>query len=109
MTANTTAPQPLNSAQWYIYIVECSDKTYYTGVTTDIPRRLHEHNNTIKGAKYTRCRRPVRLIYFEESDSRQNACKREYVIKKMQTSQKKTLVQLFNKSDQSAKCCSDLF
>lgn len=108
MTVNTTALQPLNASEWYIYIVECSDKSYYTGVTTDITRRLHEHNSSVKGAKYTRCRRPVKLIYFEGSDSRQNACKREYVIKKMRTDQKRTLVQLFT-GDQSGKCCSDFF
>ncbi len=87
--------------EWYVYIMECSDGSYYTGVTTDVDRRLHEHNNTSKGAKYTRCRRPVKLIYFEKTDSRQNACKREYAIKRMKTVAKKNLAQLFQKPEQS--------
>ena len=92
-------PQDFHTNTWFIYIVECSDNSYYTGVTTDIKRRLHEHNNTAKGAKYTRCRRPVALVYQEETDSRQNACKREYAIKKLQPAQKKTLVNSSSKED----------
>ncbi len=88
--------------EWYVYIMECSDGSYYTGVTTDVDRRLHEHNNTSKGAKYTRCRRPVTLIYFEKTDSRQSACRREYAIKRMKTVAKKNLVTLFKKSEKSA-------
>jgi putative endonuclease len=92
-------PQDISGTPWFIYIVECSDSSYYTGVTTNIKRRLHEHNNTAKGAKYTRCRRPVALVYQEETDSRQNACKREYAIKKLQLAQKKTLVNSSSKED----------
>jgi len=91
MTSVTT-PQDFPANTWFVYIVECSDNSYYTGVTTDIKRRLHEHNNTAKGAKYTRCRRPVALVHQEEADSRQNACKREYAIKNLKPAQKKTLV-----------------
>lgn len=81
--------------KWYVYIMKCSDGSYYTGVTTDVDRRRHEHNNTSKGAKYTRCRRPVKLIYFEKHDSRQSACRREYAIKQMKTAAKKKLVSGF--------------
>ena len=94
----TPPPQDISVNPWFVYIVECSDNSYYTGVTTDIKRRLHEHNNTAKGAKYTRCRRPVALVYQEETDSRQNACKREYAIKKLKTTQKKTLVKKSSKA-----------
>lgn len=100
MTTDTKTLEPPKNNGWYTYIVECADETYYTGVTTDLKRRVHEHNGSTKGAKYTRCRRPVRLIYFEQLDSRQDACKREYAIKQMKTVQKRSLVQLFNPDDQ---------
>ncbi len=65
----------------YVYIVECRDKTLYTGWTTDIERRIGQHNKG-KGAKYTRARRPVVLKYFEEFDTNREAMKRECEIKK---------------------------
>ncbi len=77
----------------YVYIVECKDTTLYTGWTTDIQRRIKEHNEG-KGAKYTRCRYPVVLKYYEEFDNKQEAMKREYEIKQL-TRQKK--IDLFNK------------
>jgi putative endonuclease len=48
---------------WYVYILECKDKTFYTGITTDLERRIKEHNNSLLGAKYTKSRRPVKLVY----------------------------------------------
>ena len=79
--------------KYYVYIVECSDGTYYTGYTTDISRRIDEHNySTKKSAKYTRSRRPVRLLYYEEYASVSDALKREYKIKKLSKKQKITLV-----------------
>ena len=51
--------------EWYLYVLLCADGTYYTGVTTDLKRRLHEHNKTKRGAKYTRSRRPVQIVYTE--------------------------------------------
>ncbi|MBO0524586.1 GIY-YIG nuclease family protein [Clostridium botulinum] len=66
----------------YVYIVECRDKTLYTGWTTDIERRIGQHNKG-KGAKYTRARRPVVLKYFEEFDTNREAMKRECEIKKL--------------------------
>ena len=67
---------------WYVYIVECSDKTLYTGITTDINRRLSQHNSG-KGAKYTRNRRPVTLKALFEFENRSSASKEEYRIKQL--------------------------
>jgi putative endonuclease len=64
-------------------MLECSDGTLYTGITTDLVRRLDEHNNSAKGAKYTRARRPVKLVYSEEVENRSDASKREFFIKKI--------------------------
>ena len=77
---------------WKVYIVECSDGSYYPGITTDTKRRLLEHNYSFKSAKYTRSRRPVKLIYEEASHDRSSASKREYEIKKMKRKQKMLLV-----------------
>ena len=72
----------------YTYIVKCSDETLYTGWTNNLKKRLEAHNSG-KGAKYTKNRRPVELVYFEEYDTKQEAMKREYAIK--QLSRQKTL------------------
>ncbi len=73
-------------------MLECADNTLYTGITTDITRRIHEHNNTPAGAKYTKSRRPVKLIYQERCTDRSSASKREYQIKKMTRQSKLELV-----------------
>lgn len=78
--------------KWFVYIVECSDGSYYTGVTTSLSRRLNEHNNTSKGAKYTKTRRPVEIVYWCEYDSRSDAQKEEYRIKKLSRAQKGLLI-----------------
>jgi len=67
---------------YYIYIIQCADDTLYTGITTELERRIEEHNSSDKGAKYTRVRRPVTLVYSEEYPDRSAASKREYEIKK---------------------------
>jgi putative endonuclease len=77
---------------YFVYIVQCSDQTYYTGITTDITRRIDEHNNSDKGAKYTRARRPVTLIYQESCEDKSSALKRERVIKKFRREQKEALI-----------------
>ena len=77
---------------YYIYIVRCSDNTLYTGITTDVKRRVEEHNNSEKGAKYTKLRRPVSLVYSEASQDRSSASKREYVIKKLTRKEKLELI-----------------
>jgi len=77
---------------WKVYIVECADKSLYTGVTVDIKRRIDEHNNSSKGARYTRTRRPVSLVYQESYESRSEACSREYALKKLTRTEKLTLI-----------------
>lgn len=77
---------------FFCYILECADGTYYTGWTTDPPRRERQHNAG-RGAKYTRMRRPVKLVYIEELADRTSAMKRERAIKKMARAQKRTLIQ----------------
>lgn len=67
---------------YFVYMVECADGTFYTGIATELERRIEEHNSTDKGAKYTRTRRPVVLVYSEEYPDRSSASKREYEIKK---------------------------
>ena len=80
---------------YFVYILECSDKSLYTGITTDVKKRLDEHNTSEKGAKYTKARRPVKLIYFEKSENRSSASKREYEIKKLSRRKKLQLVEKF--------------
>ncbi len=77
---------------YFVYILKCSDDTLYTGITTDLKRRLDEHNNSVKGAKYTKLRRPVSLMYSEESEDRSSASKREYAIKKLSRLKKLELI-----------------
>ncbi len=80
----------------YTYIVECSDGSLYTGWTNDLDRRVKAHNNK-KGAKYTKSRTPVTLVYHETFDTKQEAQKREYAIKQLSRQQK---IQLINGSRQ---------
>lgn len=75
----------------FVYIVECADKTLYTGWTTDVKRRLKTHNAG-RGARYTRERGPVRLVYVEEVPDRRAALKRELEIKRMRRAQKLKLI-----------------
>jgi putative endonuclease len=77
---------------WFVYILQCSDQTLYTGVTTDPERRVEEHNSGIKGAKYTAARRPVKLVYCEKLDSRSSAQQREHTIKSLSRKQKIQLI-----------------
>lgn len=76
----------------WIYIIECSDGTYYTGYTTNVEKRIKEHNESKKGAKYTRSRRPVKLKYTECFETRQAACRREYEIKQLKRVVKEKLI-----------------
>lgn len=78
--------------QWYVYLLYCSDGSYYTGITTDPERRLYEHNkDDRKAARYTRARRPVNMVYFELCDSRSDAASREYQIRKSSHKNKQAL------------------
>lgn len=78
---------------WSVYILKCADTSLYTGVTTDTKRRVKEHNSGKLGAKYTRARRPVELLYSEDCEDRSEACKREAAIKKLSRQQKLILIQ----------------
>ena len=75
----------------FVYIVKCSDNTLYTGYTTDLERRIKEHNEG-KGAKYTRGRTPVELVYYEEKKTKSLAMKREYEIKQLNREEKEELI-----------------
>lgn len=77
---------------WFVYIVECRDKTFYTGITRDLTSRIQEHNHSPKGAKYTRGRRPVKLLYSETQTSRSAAASREHQIKQLSRKQKEQLI-----------------
>jgi putative endonuclease len=75
----------------FVYIVECTDGTYYTGWTTDLERRVAAHNAG-RGSRYTRSRRPVKLVYWEEHPDRGSAQRRELVLKRMHRERKSALV-----------------
>ena len=77
----------------FMYVVECCDKTWYTGYTTDIVRRIKTHNAK-KGAKYTRVRVPVKLIYFEEFETKSEATSVESLFKKRTRSSKEEYILL---------------
>lgn len=85
----------------FVYILECADGTLYTGYTTDVKKRVAEHNGAgvsktsqAAGAKYTKGKRPVKLLYSEECVSRSAALKREYAIKQLRRPQKIKLLKL---------------
>ncbi len=78
---------------WFIYILRCSDNSLYTGITKDIEKRIKEHNSGNKtGAKYTRSRAPVTLVYTENVETRSHATKRELEIKKMSKKSKEMML-----------------
>ena len=77
---------------WSVYIVRCADGTLYTGIATDVARRVEEHNaNNILAARYTRARRPVVLVYEEAAATRSAAGKREHEVKRMSREEKEAL------------------
>lgn len=75
----------------YTYILKCSDETLYTGWTNNLEKRLKDHNEG-KGAKYTKARRPVTLVYHEVYETKEEAMRREYVIKQMTRAEKEKLI-----------------
>jgi len=77
---------------YFLYILKCSDGTLYTGITTDVKRRVKEHNTSSKGSKYTRARRPVVLVYTKKFKDRSKASIAEAKIKKMRRVDKMKLV-----------------
>ena len=77
---------------YFTYIIECNDFTLYTGYTTDLKKRILDHNTSKQGAKYTKTRRPVTLKYFEEFATLSEALKREIEIKKLTREKKLELI-----------------
>lgn len=82
----------------YTYIVRCADGTLYTGWTNDLKKRIKAHNAG-KGAKYTKTRRPVELVYFEHFATKEEAMSREYHIKQLKHAQKQALIDEMNKNN----------
>ncbi|MFW2403559.1 MAG: GIY-YIG nuclease family protein [Gammaproteobacteria bacterium] len=80
-----------SSPAWFVYVVQCSDGSLYTGVATDVDARIEQHNAG-RGAKYTRGRRPVKLMYFEPADHRSAALRREIAIKRLKLADKRKLI-----------------
>ena len=78
-------------SSWFVYIVRCSDGTLYTGITTDLTKRVAAHNSR-KGAKYTATRTPVTLVWSQSSETRSTASKEEYRIKQLSRKEKLTLI-----------------
>jgi putative endonuclease len=93
MIVSVTEPSLTNQEkkQWFVYIIECCDKSLYTGITNNLENRIKTHNEG-KGAKYTRARRPVTLKYYESASDKSSASKREIAIKKLSKNQKIKLI-----------------
>ena len=78
---------------WDVYVVVCFDNSFYCGITTDIVRRIKQHNGELSGgAKYTRGRRPCRLVYKEKAENRSSALKKEYWFKKLSRREKEKYI-----------------
>ena len=80
--------------KYYAYMLRCKDNTIYSGYTTNIEKRVETHNSG-EGAKYTRARRPVKLAYFEEFETKTEALKREYEFKKYTHKEKEEIIRTF--------------
>jgi putative endonuclease len=84
----------LNNAEtWVVYILRCRDDSLYTGITTDLPRRLLEHNSSKRGASYTRGRRPVDVVFSQSAPDRSTASKLEARIKSLNRAAKESLIE----------------
>jgi putative endonuclease len=77
---------------YFLYIVKCVDGTFYTGITSDLERRVHEHNTSVRAAKYTQKRRPVLLVYFTQFPNRAVATSAEYKVKRLSRTEKTKLI-----------------
>ena len=88
----------MNNREWFVYMVRCADGSLYTGVTTDLQRRVAEHNSD-KAARYTRSRQPVTLVYQESAASRSLACQREAAIKQLKKRDKEALLFTLNSGE----------
>ena len=88
---------------WYVYVLLCSDNSFYCGITTNIERRLKQHNGIIKGgAKYTRGRRPCKVIYTKKASDRSDASKKECLFKKLSRKDKEKFLLNINYSSESS-------
>ena len=76
---------------WFVYILKCSDNTLYTGITNNLDKRIKAHNSGV-GAKYTKGRRPVSMVYYEEQTDKSSALKREIAIKALNRNEKDLLI-----------------
>jgi len=81
---------------WYVYIIQSSDDSYYTGITTDLERRFEQHANG-RGAKYFNSRTPIKIVYVEKGHTKSSACKREARIKKLAKKEKEKLIQIYTR------------
>ena len=81
-----------NHNNWSVYIILADDGSFYTGISTDIDRRFHEHSEKTTGAKYFNGRQPVEIVYQEHGHNRSSASKREVEIKRLSRKQKKSLI-----------------
>ena len=81
-----------NKIDWFVYILECNDKTLYTGITNNLEKRIEQHNHGQEAAKYTRARRPVKCVYHEIQKNRSTATKREMAIKQLSRAKKIELI-----------------
>lgn len=89
----TSDVKPVDAPEWWVYIILCSDQSYYTGITTDIPRRFEQHQ-TGNGAKYFYGRQPVEVVYRESGHDRSSASKREAEIKSFSRKKKMALFEV---------------
>lgn len=85
----------IGNKMWHIYILECRDKTLYTGITANLKRRIEEHNTSKLGAKYTKGRRPVKLVYSCRRKDKSRAAKEEYRIKKLSRAEKFIMIKKY--------------
>ena len=85
---------------YYLYILKCSDKTFYSGITTDLPRRVKEHNSSKLGAKYTRGRRPVKLVYSRKFRNRSTASRAEAKVKNLSRKEKLKIIKKYERAEQ---------
>ena len=95
MPGKVTVTGKTASDPWYVYILQCGDRTLYTGITTELQRRLEQHNAG-KASRYTRARLPVELLYSETTSNRTEAQKREYEIKQLTRREKLALINAGN-------------
>jgi putative endonuclease len=84
---------------WHVYMVRCSDGTLYTGITNDLEKRIKAHNSGKDGARYTRSRRPVTLVYSEQVESKSAAARLEYQIKRLERTEKKKLIKVMTRTE----------